>query len=1035
MPDRRLTVFISSSTGELADEREAANAAVRALRLQPVMHELTGPADARERDVFVGVYWQEYGWVGRRDGVSAIEEEYAQSAGVPRLVYVKEPAPGREPALGRLLERMRIGDRVACRTFATPGELAELLIDDLTGLMSQRFYAGRKAAHDLPEGVVTFLFADLDGSTPIVQRLGEAYPELVLDPFRSVVHEAVRAGGGAVVDFEGDGAVCVFRAADAAARAAVAMQRLLSERRWPAEVSVRARIGLHTGTPIRTHDGYAGLEVHRAARIGAAANGGQILVSRATADLLAGHEDLRLLDLGSFALKGLDRAEPLAQVVAPGLPRDLPPPRARGVSSVRLPTYLTRLVGRDSELEQIASRLEPHEVRLVTLTGPGGIGKTRLAVAVAERAAAAYPDGVFFVPLADTRTQEQVVAALAESLGVRGEGARPLLDTIEEHLAADRVLLVLDNVEQVLGAGAEVERLLSRCPGTDVIVTSRAPLRLPGEYEYAVPPLHVPAAGVEAAAGRECSAVQLFEERAAASRPDWKPSEAELAAVAEICRRLDGLPLALELAASRLRVLDPVSLLQRLGSSLDVVGGLPHLPARQRTLAATIAWSHDLLADPERTLFARLAVFSGGWTLEAAEAVCGDERVPDVLASLERLSEVSLAARERGSSGAARMRMLETIREFAEERLHETGELEVLRERHAACFERLTEEQHALFSGPGAAEALARLDDDWENVTAAVSRRLATREFAAVVRTASAAWRYVWFHDRVPEAARWMAPAYEARRGLEPSLRGELSRIWGSALYQLGDYPAARAALEEAVELLAESGPPDREAWARTILGGLLPHFEHDLGGALGETSRAAQIFRAERNDFGLATALGLLGTVETLLGRLDEGRAALEESVVAAERVRLPSLVGANLTLRGLASLAAGELEEARGLLEAAARMPLYLEGTAYCLEGLAAVALAEGDELLGAKALGAAEGLRQRTGIRMWPIMRMAFQPTLDALERAGDDVRAARYDGTRTNPRELLGRLAGAMRAQVDEAPAGSQNRPLHVGRQGG
>ena len=316
-------------------------------------------------------------------------------------------------------------------------------------------------------------------------------------------------------------------------------------------MTVRARIGVHTGEAQRAPDGYVGLEVHRAARIGAAANGGQILLSGSVANALEDNpiDGWSLRDLGSFALKGLDRAERLVQLVAPDLERDLPVPRARGASSVTLPTHLTRLVGRDAELAGIVSRLEQHEIRLLTLTGPGGMGKTRLAVAAAAQAASAYPDGVFFVPLADATSPEQVTATVAESLGVRGEGSRPLLDTIEDQLAADRALLVLDNFEQVIGAGPVVSDLLGACPGTDVLVTSRSSLRLRGEHEYPVPPLRVPQADMDASAALECAAVQLFLDRARAVRPSWSPAGSDAGVVAEICRRLDGLPLAIELAA------------------------------------------------------------------------------------------------------------------------------------------------------------------------------------------------------------------------------------------------------------------------------------------------------------------------------------------------------------------------------------------------------------------------------------------------------------------------------------------------------
>ena len=1001
--DGRLRVFISSSPGELEEERDAVRSAVRTLRLAPVSRDVgTGVHPLGQSDVFVGIYWQSYGWTAALSTLSGIEDEYLRSSGLPQLVYVKEPAPSRELALRRLLQRMDADGQASRRAFSAPGELAELVIDDLAALVSERFYGGRTPTRELPAGTVSFVFADMDGSTPLVRRLGDGYPA-VLDAFREILTQSVRANGGAIVDFEGDGAFCAFSAAGDAARAAVSIQRELRAHAWPEDVEVRARIGVHTGEAQRAPDGYVGLEVHRAARIGAAANGGQILISSSTAGMLESEaaNGWTLADLGSFALKGLDRAERLVQLSTPDLEHDLPAPRARGASSVKLPAELTPLVGRAAEVAMIASQLEDHDVRLVTLTGPGGMGKTRLAVAAAAAAAPAYPDGVFFVPLADAFTEEQVVAVAAEALGVRGEGARPLRDTIHEQLATDRSLLVLDNFEQVLEARTAVASMLARCPGIDLLVTSRTPLRLRGEHEFAVPPLP------------ESEAVQLFTDRVLATRPTWTPSEEDMAAIAEICRRLDGLPLAIELAASRLRVLDPPSLLDRLSERLDVVGGsIPDLPDRQQTLTSTIDWSHELLDEAERAVFARLAIFVDGWTVAAAEAVCGGDGVDDVLAVLERLVEHSLVISMQGGAGPPRMRMLATIREYAAARLEERGELEELRLRHTTYFDSFVQELRPLFSAGRAAESMSLLDEDWENVYAGVPWRMASRDYAGVVQVASATWRYVWLFDRVREATTWMSEVYEARSELEPPLRGELCRLWGSSLYQLGDYPRAKVALEEAVELLAEHGPRNREAWARTILAGLLPHFEPDLEHALREVDRAVDLFRPERNAFGLTTALGIMGTITTLLGRAEEGRQQLDEAIAVAERVGLPSLIGANRTLQALACLTTGDLDEARSHLQAAAGMPLFLEGTAYCLEGLAAVALAEDKPVLAATALGAAEGLRERTGIQMWPVVRMVFEPALQALDGLGPETEAARYEGRHMSPRDALVRLARAV-----------------------
>ena len=816
------------------------------------------------------------------------------------------------------------------------------------------------------------------------------------ETFHAALADTIGRHGGVVVDTEGDGAFCVFSRVDDAATAAVAFQRDVMERSWPGDASVLARIGIHTGTAERTADNYVGLEVHRAARIGAAANGGQILVSRSAASLL-GKGSLvvwQLADLGAFALKGLDRAEELLQLTTSELPDELQTPRARGARSVHLPAQLTGLVGREDDIAHAAQILERHDVRLVTLTGPGGIGKTRLVVATAARVADAYPDGVFFVPLADTRTPDQVVGAIAAALGLRSEGARALLATIEDRLAAGRALLVLDNFEQVVEARTVVAGLLESCPGVDLVVTSRTPLRIRGETELPVPPLG------------SSAAVRLFLERAEAPRPGWAPAPDELAVVAEICSRLDGLPLAIELAAARMRILDPASLLERLSRKLDVVGGsVPDLPERQRTLTATIEWSYDLLEPAEQLLLARLAVFVAGWTLEAAETVCGGDGVPDVLAALERLSEHSLLVAGQGEAAGPRMRMLETIREFATTRLEAGTEVDALRERHATYFESLVADLHALPGAETAPVSMARLDDDWDDVLACMDWRLLRSDHAQLVRLVSRTWRYMWLRDRFQEVVPRLEAAYDARDTLEPALRGELCRLWGAGRYVAGQFEAARDATEEAVRLLAETGPVEREAWARTLLGGLLPYFDGDLDRPYAEVSRAVELFRADGNAFGLARTLGMVGIITALLGRTDEAMARFEEGIAVAEQLGLEELIGSHHSLRALAHVATDDIEAARRHLDAAVVSPLYLEGTAHCFEAYAAVLAAEGDIVLGATALGAAEGLRERTKVTMWPIVNMILSDRLSSLESAGPAAAAARFAGSQMSTADAL------------------------------
>jgi class 3 adenylate cyclase len=760
---------------------------VRTLRMTPVRFEVGARAHRPDdvyrsyldqSDVFVGIYWESYGWVSPGATVSGIEDELERSRERPQLIYVKEPAPNRDPALRALLEGIREGALTTYRSFGAPGELSELVLDDLAVLLTERFQTARGAARDLPEGTVTFVFVDMADSTRIAGERPGAYPAIV-GTFQTALAETVGRHGGVVVDTEGDGAFCVFSRVDDAATAAVSFQRDVLERPWPADVMVLARIGIHTGSAEGTASSYVGLEVHRAARIGAAANGGQILVSRVAANLLGtgSLDGSQFADLGSFALKGLDRAEELLQ-------------------------------------------------------------------------------------------------------------------------------------------------------------------------------------------------------------------------------------LAIELAAARMRILDPASLLERLSRKLDVVGGsVPDLPERQRTLTATIEWSYDLLDEAERTLLARLAVFVGGWTIEAAENVCSGGVVSDVLTALERLSEHSLLVAEPASAGGPRMRMLETIREFAAAKLEASAEADVLRERHASYYERLIVELHAQPGGETAPVAIARLDGDWDDVLACMEWRFLQDDYTQLVQLASRTWRYLWLRDHFNELAPWLTAAYAARDTLEPGLRGELCRLWGSGCYQAGMFEPARDAVEEAVRLLAETGPVDREAWARTVLGGLLPYFEGDLDRPFAEVARAVELFRADENVFGLATTLGMLGTISLLLGRTDEAMSQLQDGMVLAEQLGLAELVGSHHSFRALAHLARDEIQAARRHLDAAVAAPLYLEGTAYCLEGYAAVLAAEGDVVLATTALGAAEGLRERTGIAMWPLMNMILRDRLASLEAAGPAAAAARYDGRQMSPAEAL------------------------------
>jgi predicted ATPase/class 3 adenylate cyclase len=523
---------------------------------------------------------------------------------------------------------------------------------------------------ELPTGTITLLFADIERSTALLQDVGaERYGE-ALAAYRKLMRQAVTSQGGVEVDTEGDGYFAAFPSARQAIAGAREAQAAL------ANSTFRVRMGLHTGEPLVVDDDYTGLDVHRAARIADAGHGGQVVLSQSTRDLLGPSETVR--DLGRHRLKDLGEPVFVYQL------GDATFPPLRSLGATNLPIQPTPLIGRERELEDAGRLLRAH--RLVTLTGPGGSGKTRLAIQLAADAAEDFPDGLVWVPLQSVRDPELVLPTIARALRT---------ETLGEELAERRLLLVLDNFEQILPASARVGELAVQLPHVKVLVTSREPLHVAAEYEYPVVPLS------------EREAVALFIERAAAAKPDFTDD----GSVVEICRRLDCLPLALELAAPLVKALSAAELLKRLDKRLPILTGGPRdAPERQRTLRATIAWSYELLTADEQRAFARVAVFAGGCTLEAAEEVC--QASFDTVAAL---IDKNLLRRE-----GDRYQTLETIGEFALERLEQNGELDELRRRHAEYYLEQARAVERLIRSPRAAAALDELEQDHSNLRAAL---------------------------------------------------------------------------------------------------------------------------------------------------------------------------------------------------------------------------------------------------------------------------------------------------------------------------
>ncbi|MDP8959411.1 MAG: adenylate/guanylate cyclase domain-containing protein [Actinomycetota bacterium] len=615
-------------------------------------------------------------------------------------------------------------------------------------------------AGELPSGTITFLFTDIEGSTRLLQRLGQGPYRVALEHHGAILREAISEGGGLEVSTEGDSFFAVFTSAAGALSAAVAAQRSLARHAWGEGGSIRVRMGLHTGQGLVGSDGYVGLDVHRAARIAEAGHGGQILLSETVRALVDQNlpPGVTLRDLGEHRLKDLSRLEHLYQAVVPELAADFPPLRSLDVRPHNLPAQLTEFVGRGDELAMIEDLLS--RSRLLTLTGPGGTGKTRLALQAAAAMLGNFGDGAWFVPLAPIRDPDLLASTIARALQLAESPERPILDSLKEHLENREVLLVLDNFEQLLPAAPQVAELLEDAPALRVLVTSRSLLHLSGEQAFPVPPLEVPKEAKEDGSGDPqallaSDAVALFVQRARAADPAFSLTPTNSPAVARVVARLDGLPLAIELAAARVTLLPPEALLARLEKRFSLLRGAADLPARHRTLQDAIRWSYELLEPSDQALFRRLSVFVGGFSLEAAEAVASGEPVDDVLEGVASLLDKSVLRRRVGPE-EGRFEMLETIREYAADRLAESGESQAICARRTHFFLSLVEEWDPELAGPGWQVWLERLEGEHDNLRASLRWAIDTGEFDLALRLGQAVWRFWHARGHLREARRWL---------------------------------------------------------------------------------------------------------------------------------------------------------------------------------------------------------------------------------------------------------------------------------------
>jgi predicted ATPase/class 3 adenylate cyclase/DNA-binding XRE family transcriptional regulator len=831
--------------------------------------------------------------------------------------------------------------------------------------------------NNLPEGTVTLLFTEIDGSTRLFQQLGDRYAN-VLKQCRSLQHAEVVQYNGQDAGTQGDTFFAAFARATDAVAAAVAIQHALTNHPWTQGISVQVCIGMHTGEPQLSSEGYTGLDVQHAAFIMRAAHGGQALLSHTTRELVEQSlpEGAYLQDMGEHRLKDLQRPSRLFQLNSVDLPTDFPPLKTLDKYPNNLPIEPTTFIGREKAVATLCDLARSPDVRLLTLTGTGGVGKTRLSLQVAAELSELFADGVYLVPLAPVSDHEQVVPAIAQTLSIGEVGDQPLLALVKSVLKEKRILLLLDNFEQVSNAALQIADLLSACPKLKVLVTSRVALHVRAEQEYAVPPFSVPNTKRPPNLDtlEQYESVALFIARAQAVKPDFQVTNANAPAVAGICARLDGLPLAIELAAARVKFYQPQALLARLEQGLALLsGGARDLPARQRTLREAIAWSYDLLSSQEQALFRRLAVFVDGCIEEAAAEVCFavGELADDVLETLFSLVDKSLLRQvewEEGEESEPRFWMLQVLREFGLERLSDAQELDTTRTAHALYFLAKAEEAEPYLQGDESSRWFTKLEQEHENLRAALNWLLEQarfrvdgeedRRWAELAMRLSGALYWFWnIHGHFREGRSFLERALAVREGvaapvqikvlyaatvlaitqddleraeqlcreslsLSQELGDPVDRV--TVLWQLGfvawarcQYVEARAQFEEAVAIYQKLGDTYNEARTLAYLARVFAaQGEYVRARALSEES--LRLSQALGNKARIAFALYELARVRFLAQDDFAQASVLAERCLALYReVGDTQYIAVLLSLQGEMHLILGELAQAHELLE----------------------------------------------------------------------------------------------------------------------
>ena len=923
----------------------------------------------------------------RRRELDLTQEELARQVGCAPITIRKlegdEMRPSKQLAqslskpLGVISDRREDFVRFARSEGTSQAENLSSSIFELPSTQITKGNSSSASGADFPAGTVHLLFSDIGGSTQLVQHLGDNYVQ-VLEKHQRILRDSFAKWNGIEVSTHGDSFFAVFSRATDAISAALEAQHALANEKWTDSVRLQVRMGIHTGEPLLVNDDYVGVDVNRAARICAVAYPGQVLLSNATRIIAERHipSNISFRDLGQYQLKDLNEPERLYQVVVADLQSDFPPLKSLELIPNNLPAQLTSFIGREREMEEIKQLLS--HVRLITLTGAGGTGKTRLAIEVVKQIGDQYPDGAWLIDFVAVPESNLILEAIISTLGVREESTRPIAQTLIDYLRSKKLLLLFDNCEHLISACAQVaDTLLQACPELHILSTTREALGISGENQYYVPTLTVPQMDAEFSLEtlKESEAVRVFLDRAAMVRPAFKLTKANALAIAQICRRLDGIPLAIELAAARVKGLNVEQIAARLDDRFNLLntGNRTAMP-RHQTLRATIDWSYNLLSEKERILLSRLSVFAGGWTVESATEVCLliqlEER--DVLNLLLNLSDKSLVIAEEQES-ETRYRLLETIREYALEKLAESGEERLVRNRHVDFFITLAEEAEQKYRTREQLLWFGAMEKERDNFRAALDYVIRARQPEVALHLISAAFWLWFFRGPWSEGDIWTEAALtQAPEQRTPALAKTLM-AHGLFHFAQSNHAAAQSMLEKSLSIWRELNDKWWCAFVLDFLGVTISRQDRQTSSRYFEES--LKLAEETNEKWILAFSLWNIGENELHLKNLPDAQRLLDQSLELSQT--LGDRMLQNEALRAL-----GEISEAGQ--EYSRAVDLYKESLAIVQE------------------------LHDITNISV------LYFNVGRALQLAGDNEKAASYFMDALLQSQRLGKKAGVLRA---------------------